>query len=161
MQEHMTASNNTTRTTEIISMSDIGTVSAVETVETSTTVTTKTTTTIHVTKSPDTEVVKTIEPRVVTSTAKKLEANSKEGSPEDKNSSFNNEKNGNGDKQTKSELMNIQSVCPTSKPATFVVLNRQGKQMKISLAPRNTDTEDKTEEKSENDGPSQGKWLSF
>ena len=160
----MSASNNT-RTTEIISMSDIGSVSSVETVETTTTINTKTTTTIHVSSSPDRDVVKTIEPKVVTYNVNKEDSNSRETSPDDMKSTSdgsNNDTDDNStDKQAKPELMNIQSVCPTAKPAaTYVVLNRQGKQMKISLAPRNTETEEKSEEnKGETDSAAQCKYI--
>lgn len=164
----MSATDSTTRTTEIISMSDIGTVSTVETVETTTTISTKTTTTVHVSSSPDKEVVRTIEPKVVVTNSKKLDE-TRETSPADKknNQVLDNDKNesdgagkvkenkviviGSDGKQT-SGLMNIQSVCPTSKSGTtLVVLNKEGNQMKISLAPRKNDSEEKEENKNENE----------
>ncbi|WAQ96933.1 NU301-like protein [Mya arenaria] len=151
---------------QIISTSDLGVVSAVETVETTTTTTTTTKSTIRITPSPDKEVVKTIEPGLMTSGRKSEERS------ESVNKGDNSHSTHNGDSSQSSEpkwpvlskeskvivvggdgkqgqgLMNIQSVCPNSKPGTtFVLLNKEGNQMKISLAPKKDETdENKTEE---------------
>ncbi|XP_052763553.1 nucleosome-remodeling factor subunit NURF301-like isoform X2 [Mya arenaria] len=160
------SSDSTNMTTEIISTSDLGVVSAVETVETTTTTTTTTKSTIRITPSPDKEVVKTIEPGLMTSGRKSEERS------ESVNKGDNSHSTHNGDSSQSSEpkwpvlskeskvivvggdgkqgqgLMNIQSVCPNSKPGTtFVLLNKEGNQMKISLAPKKDETdENKTEE---------------
>ena len=62
--------------------------------------------------------------------------------------------------------MNIQSVCPNtksgeSKGTTFVVLNKDGGQMKISLAAKNPETLDsKDEQKNESEnGQGSGKYF--
>lgn len=178
-------------TTEIISTSDIGKVAVTESVETTTTTTTKTTTTIRLSPSVEQkEVVKTIEPKIVSVDNKSDDSSSRETSPkgdEDnvdmQNSAQSSEsavQNGNinitqaakssenkvivigSDGKQTSGLMNIQSVCPsTAKPGTtFVVLNKEGAQMKISLAPKKMENTEKTEEnKEEQENGQQSKWI--
>lgn len=178
-------------TTEIISTSDIGKVAVTESVETTTTTTTKTTTTVRLSPSIEQkEIVKTIEPKIVSVENKSDNSVSRETSPkgEENNVDMQNlvqtsesaRQNGSinttpaakssenkvivigSDGKQTSGLMNIQSVCPsTTKPGTtFVVLNKEGAQMKISLAPKKIENTEKTEEnKEEQENGQQSKWI--
>lgn len=143
--QHM-SSESSNVTTEIISTSDLGTVSAVETVETTTTTTTKTTTSVRITPSPDKEVVRTIEPGLVKSNEDRSDSTGPQVAKSSENKVI---VIGSDGKQTPG-IMNIQSVCPSNKSGTtFVLLNKEGSQMKISLTPKSMD--DKNDE-SRNDG---------
>ncbi|XP_052262825.1 nucleosome-remodeling factor subunit BPTF-like isoform X2 [Dreissena polymorpha] len=145
--QHM-SSESSNVTTEIISTSDLGTVSAIETVETTTTTTTKTTTSLRITPSPDKEVVKTIEPGLVKSNEERSDSSGTQMAKSSENKVI---VIGSDGKQTPG-IMNIQSVCPSNKSGTtFVLLNKEGSQMKISLSQKSM--EDKNDE-SRNDGDS-------
>ena len=174
-------------TTEIITTSDIGKVEVTETVETTTTTTTVTTKTVSVSPTVD-HIVKSIEPRIVKTDSKTdEEQKSREPTPnKDSNSSSPNsdstQQNGNintsqaakvenkvivigSDGKQTPGIMNIQSVCPnTSKPGTtFVLLNKEGAQMKISLAPKKTENSEKSDdskEEQENGQPSKNLHIS-
>jgi len=154
------SSESSSVTTEIISTSDLGTVSAVETVETTTTTTTSTKSTIRITPSPDRDIVKTIEPGLVT-------ARKSEDSKTDLQGSQNGMVSSGSETPEKpkdnkiivvgseakpgSGLMNIQSVCPANKPGTtFVLLNKEGNQMKISLASKKDENTDDSRADGEN-----------
>lgn len=169
-QNHVTVTDSSSVTTEIISTSDIGTVALVENVETTTTTTTKTTTTVQVSPTvEDKGTVKTIEPGVVVGTKQDGDT-SRESSPNENvqeeniqtqtnDSSQQNGENtsqkseskvivlGSDGKQS-SGIMNIQSVCPsnTKSGTTFVLLNKEGAQMKISLAPKKSESTEKTDD---------------
>jgi hypothetical protein len=160
-------------TTEIITTSDIGKVEVTETVETTTTTTTITSKSISVSPSGD-HVVKTIEPRIVSAEIKTGEqSNSREPTPNkdispnsdtsQQNGNINSTQAAKGDNKVivigsdgkqMPGIMNIQSVCPnTSKPGTtFVLLNKEGSQMKISLAPRKSENAEKSEEEEQENG---------
>ena len=170
LQSNTTDTQNTFTTTELISTTNSGTVTATETIETTTTTTTKTITSVKVTPTQESkDIIKTIEPRVVVVRNKELDKQSENYSslgidgelPDiksngEKTGSVNESKSGdkviviNPDGKQKSGIMNIQSVCPTTKPGeskgtTVVVLNKDGAQMKINLSKKG-DLADKGED---------------
>ncbi|KAL4240135.1 hypothetical protein ACF0H5_000929 [Mactra antiquata] len=167
-QNRVSSSDSSNITTEIISTSDLGTVKVTENIETITTTTTNTTTTVQISPTvEDKGLVKTIEPRIVIGN-KRDGSKSRESSPNADDcvqSQTNDSAKQNGDSNStqksdskvivvgsdgkqSSGIMNIQSVCPNNSKSgtTFVLLNKEGAQMKISLAPKKSESTEKNDE---------------